>query len=267
MTRHVDERQEELTDREQDLLAGIRRITGPTASDQARVRLALSGCLAAGALAPELPASLTGAGHGAGSGFASAGLHGLGKRIVTALVIGSVGFGAGFMSGRMGSREAPTVASARVAPSASLREAPRVAPSEVIADSPPKTPHGEEEPSQTRSVGPKAVGPSSKGRVLDARSLTEEADTLRRIGQALREGQSGMAGQMLDDLDARIPSGALGEERRAARLMVACRTGGSGARAAALAWLARHGRSVYAPRVRASCDERTAVGAESKVGD
>ena len=107
----------------------------------------------------------------------------------------------------------------------------------------------------------------ANGRATDPRSLTEEADALRRVGQALREGQPEMAGQILDDLDARIPSGTLGQERRAARLMVRCRTGDSSARAAARAWLARHARSVYAPRVRASCEEPSPEGGDSKVNE
>jgi hypothetical protein len=265
MTRSVDEQQERLDDGNQELLAGIRRIMGPSASDQARVRRGLSACLAAGALAPELPVSLLGARHGAGSGFASTGLQGLGKQLVAALVIGSAGFGAGLATGRLGSH-ADAGAQAHSAATSVAHEAPRTTPPAAIAESvskPPDTP-GDAPPARE---APKAKGSTANGPGVDARSLTDEADALRRVGQALREGQPQMAGEILDDLDARIPRGALGQERRAARLMVRCRTGDSSARAAARAWLARHARSVYAPRVRTSCGEPSPGGGDSKVNE
>jgi len=265
MTRHVDEQQQQLVDGEQELLAGIRRIMGPSASDQARVRRGLSACLAAGALAPELPARLLGARHGAGSGFASAGLQGLGKQVVAAIVIGSAGFGAGLATGHLRSH-ADAGAQADAAATSPPHEAPRVTPPGGIAESVPKPPDAPGDPSP-RPEAPKAGGSVANGRATDPRSLTEEADALRRVGQALREGQPEMAGQILDDLDARIPSGTLGQERRAARLMVRCRTGDSSARAAARAWLARHARSVYAPRVRASCEDPSPEGGDSKVNE
>jgi hypothetical protein len=259
MTRHVDEQQQQLAPGEQDLLAGIRRILGPSPSDQARVRRGVSACLAAGATAPELPASLLGARRGAGSGPSYAGLQGLGKQVIAAVAIGAAGFGAGLATGRVGQVEDARVVP--VAAPARSPESPRAMSSPgATADPVPEEPALPGDAPPTLVEAPRASGSAPNGRAADARSVTEEADALRRVGQALREGQPQMAGQMLDDLDARIPRGALGEERHAARLMVRCRTGEPGAPAVARAWLARHGRSVYAPRVRGSCDERTPPG-------
>ncbi|MBN1611773.1 MAG: hypothetical protein JW940_34385 [Polyangiaceae bacterium] len=259
MTRHFD--QQQLVDSEQELLAGIQRILGPSASDQARVRRGLSACLAAGALAPELPASLLRARHGTRSVFGSVGVKGLGRQVVAAIAIGSAGFGAGLATGRVSSVDTETRAGAHVA--VSVRPHEVLAP-EARAGSVPRTPDTPDKQHRAQSTTARASGPLADGRAVNARSLTEEADALRRVGQALREGRPQMAGQMLDDLDARIPRGALGQERRAARLMVRCRTGDSGARTAARTWLAGHARSVYAPHVRASCDEQAADGGDSE---
>ena len=61
---------------------------------------------------------------------------------------------------------------------------------------------------------------------------------------------------ILNDLDRKIPRGALGEERAAARLIARCQNGDGGARSSAELWLGKNARSVYATRVQASCTER-----------
>jgi hypothetical protein len=76
-----------------------------------------------------------------------------------------------------------------------------------------------------------------------------------------------LALSLLNDLDSRIPRGALGEERAAARLMARCMTRDPDATGAASAWLKTHPRSVYAPRLRESCPFAGEAGGEAASKD
>jgi hypothetical protein len=228
---------EALTDRELDLLAAVRGAMGPAPSDQGRVRAALATSLAAGSTGPRLPSE---SGIRIPRGI-SAGLQGLGWQVAAALFIASLGFVAGFWAGRRAPESHPVALAGPQAPGA---------PPALVAD--PPNPRADER----TPVAPSVHGvpsPPASARAVEPRTLAEEAEALRRVGQALRDGQPALAKDILDDLDARIPRGGLSEERGAARVMVACRSNDVNAREVARTWLKRHPRSVYAPRVRASC--------------
>lgn len=237
MTRSVDP--------EQDLLAGIRRVLGPTPLDQERVRAKLATAIAAGAISELGPGDLAPP-PGARGGAVSLGIQGVGKQLAVATLIGVAGFGTGYLSGRSGSDvhpPAPAPAAARSAPEAS----PPAVVAAPAAEAPPTT-DGEHRPLQRRAL------PSAPTTIpRDPALLSQEAEMLNRVGAALRSGYPLRAEQLLDELDAQIPHGALGEERTAARLMVGCRLQHPRARDRAARWLERHPQSVYAPRLRASC--------------
>jgi hypothetical protein len=107
-------------------------------------------------------------------------------------------------------------------------------------------------PSSRRQEYTASAGASANA----GQTLSEEARELRRVDNALRGGMPLLALGILNELDRKIPRGALGEERAAARLIARCQNGDTGARSSSGAWLEKNSRSVYAARVRTSCTER-----------
>jgi hypothetical protein len=238
-------------DPEQELLATLRRVMSPTPADQERVAVRLSAQLAAGAIGlsastDPLPACVTAP--------ALSGLRGLGTQLIAAGLIGSAGFGGGYLAGRSAAGAAPKASEAVVAAAAAVsvtRPMPSIVDlselSPVPAVSAPKP------PALVSATAPQ--------------TLSEEALELRRVDRALRSQMPVLALSLLNDLDSRIPRGALGEERAAARLMARCMTSDPDATAAASAWLRVHPRSVYAPRLRESCPFAGQASGESPAKD
>jgi hypothetical protein len=107
------------------------------------------------------------------------------------------------------------------------------------------------------AVPPRVGAPSSLSPASHAAptsDMGEETRALAVVLATLRDGHAEQALSALDDQDSRFSDGVLGEERAATRIDALCmlrRT--SEARAMAARFLREHPRSVYAPRVKASC--------------
>ena len=107
----------------------------------------------------------------------------------------------------------------------------------------------------------------ARSRSVDARSralpapsadttFADDARLLRDVRAALAAGQNERALSLLDSRKAG-PAGPLAEEREAARIVTLCKLGrGAEARARATRFLAAHGSSPLAERVRRACAER-----------
>lgn len=80
---------------------------------------------------------------------------------------------------------------------------------------------------------------------------------LRRAQEALRDGKADEAAALLDHFEAQRPGGALSEERHAARLVAACKSGrGAEVRAGVEAFLRDHPESPLAASVSRACTEK-----------
>jgi hypothetical protein len=225
-------------DREQELLSTLRRVMTPTSADQERVAVRLSAQLAAGAVGMAAPTNPMPA--AAKAATVSAGLRSLGAQVVAGSLIAAAGFGGGYVAGRSRTPVAPKAAAAVVAagPVASVAR-PLASTTDLSALDP--------------APAVSAAKSAANGSAVSDATLSEEAKELRRVDRAIRSEMPVLALSLLNDLDARIPHGALGEERAAARLMARCMTSDPDASEAAATWLRSHARSVYAPRVRESC--------------
>ena len=85
-------------------------------------------------------------------------------------------------------------------------------------------------------------------------SLAEELAMLQRARRAIADENGRLALGIVQELDERLPSGLLMEERDATRILSLCQLQRSReARKRAAVFLARYAGSVYAPRVRQSC--------------
>ncbi len=230
------------------------------------------------------------------------GIQGLGKQLIAAGIVAASGFGLGYVAGGAESvdpaaQRAVGSASARsrevpAAPDTPSRARVREAPAAAVEpglDAMVEPPgQGAEEalvgegtarhggtPGARRSAAALHEAPGAQdagaaaGETADPRgrraSLDEEALQLRRVGRSLRDGHPLLALKILDDLEIRVPNGALREERVAARLMARCLVGDRDAPATAAAWLRDHPKSVYAPRLRASCPQRVETDQEELV--
>jgi len=240
-------------DPEQELLGTLRRVMSPTPSEQERVAVRLSAQLAAGALGLAASTDPLPTPGSAGAPTLT-GLRGLGAQLVAAGLIGTAGFGGGYWAGRSSAPATPKATETVVAAAPAVSAA-RALPSAVdLSDLSPA-------PAASAPKPPVLASATSE------QTLSEEARELRRVDRALRSEMPVLALSLLNDLDSRIPRGALGEERAAARLMARCMTRDPDATAAASAWLKAHPRSVYAPRLGESCPfAGEASGEEAKAG-
>ena len=113
----------------------------------------------------------------------------------------------------------------------------------VIAPAPAAAP-----PTATIDPPTSAQGPAP------ASSVGAEVALLRDAHAALQSGNAALAVVLLDEHARRFPTGALGEERDAARIFALCALGRtSEARASTDRFLAAYPRSPQAARVRSSC--------------
>jgi hypothetical protein len=85
-------------------------------------------------------------------------------------------------------------------------------------------------------------------------ALEAEARKLAEVQRALRDRRPHEALRLLNEQDRAFPSGALGEERAAARVFALCEAGEDAqARALAAQFLLAHPSSPFAERVQATC--------------
>jgi hypothetical protein len=188
-------------------------------------------------------ATATAAAKTAGAARAAGGAVAI-KAAAASLVVGTLSFGAGLAAGRH-TAPIPAAATAQsVSPAPNRAVAPSV-PSAAVAPAPPL------DDAPVASALPTPIGRPSAS---SSSGLWEEAALLREAQRALQGGDPGACLAILDRMAARYPSGALGEERGALRVLALC---GSGrreeARALGAAFLRRYPASVHAARVRASC--------------
>jgi hypothetical protein len=240
----------DLSSMEVELLGRLRRSLGPSAHDETRVASLLAARLALGAAAAPVEIDPT---PGASDGIAHALFGSSVRQLATGSVIAALGFGAGYGTARIQGSPSPAPRAEAHAGSPHRVEAPRApaarTPEAPLAAAPASVPSERTRPRSS----PLPSAPAAEAR--DSASLSDEALELRRVDRALRGNSPLLALGILDDLDRRIPRGALREEREAARLMARCKLGDGAARAAAARWLERHPRSVYAPRLRTFCVE------------
>jgi hypothetical protein len=84
--------------------------------------------------------------------------------------------------------------------------------------------------------------------------LADEVRLLAEADRALRARNPAKAARVLAELDRKVPHGKLDEERSAVELITYClQSPGDKARTEARAFLVRHSSTVYAGRIRESC--------------
>ena len=133
----------------------------------------------------------------------------------------------------------------------------RPAPQTTPAERPPQTPTAVPEPAAPEAALPTT---SSSPRTRDA--LAREVALLSRATSALRAGHAAAALKVLADHQRRFPTGALSEERRAAKAQALCLLGRVDEGRAELARLTP--QSPAAATAQQVCDSAAPVAAERK---
>jgi hypothetical protein len=238
----------------EDLLARARAVPPLARERQLKVRAALLGQIAL------LPA--TGAAAGA---LAKMGLAKVLLAVSAACVVGA----AAVVAARNGdtaplpAERAPMTLGAPAAPAElapvpavdeSAESPPQVEPSVRHAVIPPVSPKAEARAPAKKTDPSEPVARSAAPAPIDHDTLREEIDLVQKANSALRSGKPDQAQALLDRHRERFASGALREEREAARILALCALGKqSEARAAAARFLRESPRSMQAARVRGSC--------------
>jgi len=258
------------------LLRAGRAAFRPTAADRDRVFSALSERLGEGPIdaPPREPAT----------GAQGAGRFGRpGWRAWPFVAVPALGLGLGLILGRGHSTTAPSIPTA-VAPPATVAVAltmgapppnprpqaltmgapPEPAPSLPGSSSPPDPPPEDRAPPPP-SPSDRALGAGSPGAVRPrepnrADGLSEEVRLLSSAERELNHGRADDALRALTEHERRFPTGALAEERLAARVQALCLSGRRNEARLYLAQLAQqYPRSPHLQRARAVCS----VGADS----
>jgi hypothetical protein len=230
-----------------DLIARALAADGPGPERRARVKRALAAALVG-----------TSATVGATGSVAAAGVAA--KSTLTA---GSVvaWLGIGVALGTVASAPALVVRLTRSEPSAHVA-APAAPPRRVLetpaevapgASAPPPAATAEETTAPV--VGRSDVRAATSGvPAAPAPSLADETRVLEAAQRELASGRARSALALLDEHEKRFPSGALGEEGTAARVLSLCALGRTEeARRIATAFLENSPRSPLIPRLRGSC--------------
>jgi hypothetical protein len=234
-----------LDDLEREVLGAARREMTLPGEAAARVEAAVVERLA-----------VTAAAHTAALGK-SAGVAGLATaaKVAVVIAIGGIGAAGGWTAlGRSDpSPSAPTVQRA-TGPTPSVNS--HAPPSTIVdeAAQPGQPSPGVEAhrsagaPTRARSRRVASSAPQSEQRLAEEVRLLAEAD------RALRARNPVAAARALAELEQKAPHGKLDEERTAVRLITDClQNPGDKARAAASAFVVQHPSSVYAGRIRESC--------------
>jgi hypothetical protein len=230
-----------------DLIARAREADGPGPERRARVKRALAAALVG------TSASLAATGTVTAAGMA-------GKSVLTA---GSVALwlGIGAAVGTVVSAPALVVRLARSEASAhvavSATPAPRVveAPAAVARPAPVPVPVPTAEATAAPGGARSEARAATSGVAAEPPpSLVDETRVLEAAQRELASGRARSALSLLDEHAKRFPSGALGEERTAARVLSLCALGRTEeARRTATAFLEGSPRSPLIPRLRGSC--------------
>lgn len=237
-----------------EFLARTRRAWAPEATTAERVRRGLEARLAAGAVfapsaAPVWPARMMLVG-------------------AVALVVGGIGYWAGYRAGQRTDHRAATAPAGIAAP------LPRAAvpPSAVVAVASPPTiaaPAVAAPGPRRPSRGTRAGGDSASAGGQEDSSLAIELRAVRNAERALRDGSPGLALTFLHDLDRRVPHGELTEEREATGTLARCQRGDQpfGVNLGD-DFTAHHPSSVYRARVEQACagTDAAASGDSSRRG-
>lgn len=234
------------------LIDRARAAENPTDEDRRRVRMRVMAAVAAGAATA---AVTTTAATAAGSTAASATVGtstllwaGVSKSVAIGAIAGLVAIGGSEMLRAAGGPEspAPLAPSARVAAMTVGKPAvPRAA--ESVSDPPPPKSSADVKPAKPAESNRDARAPGSA-------SLKEEVELLKEARRAMATGDDTKAKRLLDEHADRFKSGALKDERLAARAMLLCQQGPSEeARRAAAQFFAEAQSTVLAERVRAAC--------------
>jgi hypothetical protein len=257
----MEDAMSELGPEAKGLLEAARGGDEPSADDRVRVRAGIAARVAVGAAAgATLTAATTAAGAGAAAtaGAVAAPL-GLGMKLLFVVgAVAAVGVGTvtyidsqprhAPLDARAPSVPASIASSAYVKPTSA---AP--APSEP-AVAPAPSASASADPVKPEPPAPRATAPASAPDPAPAASVERELALVREAHAALQAGDAARALVLLDEHARRYPSGALSEEREAARVLVLCALGRTGeARVAAERFLRVFPRSPQAARVRASC--------------
>jgi hypothetical protein len=113
---------------------------------------------------------------------------------------------------------------------------------------------------------PSARAPARRATKPSSDDAQQELVLLQRVERALRNEDAALALVLLAELEQRFPRTALGEERRAARLMSHCIQEERGAAEAARTFLSRHPASVYQNRLRSLCKITAGEVDDSRTG-
>lgn len=229
------------------LIARARDADGPGPERRARVKRALAAALAGAT-----------AGIGATGTVAAAGVAG--KSALTASSVAlwlGIGVALGTVAsvpslvGRLTRPEPPAQVVAPAAPAPRPAEAAPLVATPARVEPPPPVGETRSAPSEPR---PEARASASSARVEPPPSLAEETRVLEAAQRELASGRPRSALSLLDEHAKRFPSGALGEERTAARVLSLCALGRTEeARRTATAFLEGSPRSPLIPRLRGSC--------------
>ncbi len=219
-----------------DLIRAHRKGVRLTSAQRERNRSRILSRVAAGAaLASAVGTTSTAVATTAGAALVT-------KVAIVLAAIGAAGT-AYYVSGHAAPAVHPSAEPTRVA--ATVRTA------EPAEPAPPAVP--EEPPSEI--MAPAATSrPPAKSKAENASSLANEVQLLRDVDAALQAGQPERALQLLDSHRGGQRSGAMGEERAAARVVTLCRLGRvNEARAEAARFVRERPRSPLIERVRSSC--------------
>jgi hypothetical protein len=258
----------EVDDLEQNLeLARLGLSSTPAARARVHERLAARGAFApAGTQTPPQPVLLR---------------HGV-PPLVSAMLMGAA-FATGFWLRDV------QVSEPRRAPPDNLDRAPLLAPATTeasaprdpapVASSPRSTPPDTTEPPPSaepqpphrrrhRSSEPPAPAREPRARSSpatagNARAASGELALLRRAERAIRSGDPALALILLDQLERTYPKSELGEERRAARVLVECARSGELATPEARRFIEQHPSSVYTDRIVRACQLEARGSTES----
>jgi hypothetical protein len=229
------------------LIARVGDADGPGPERRARVKRALA-------------AALVGTSATVGTAGAVAAAGAAGKSALTAGSV-AIWLGIGAALGTVASAPALVLRLTRsepathVAPSVAPASRPAEAPSEPSRPAPASIPApAVEAPSATAPVRAEARATAETLPSAAPPSLADETRVLEAAQRELASGRATSALSLLDEHAKRFPSGALGEERTAARVLSLCALGRTEeARRTATAFLEGSPRSPLIPRLRGSC--------------
>ncbi|MBN1612233.1 MAG: hypothetical protein JW940_36715 [Polyangiaceae bacterium] len=228
-----------LDDLEQEVLGAARREMTPAGEAAARVHAAVLERLAVTAVAHSVALGTAGS-----AGLATA------AKVGVVIAVGGIGLAGGWAAfGRSDSSPAASVVQRAAGPAPSVISSvqPRASADEAAQPSTDARPLTVAAP-RARSRRAASFVPQSEQRLAEEVSLLAEAD------RALRARNPARAAKVLAELERKVPHGKLDEERTAVQLVTNClQSPGDKVRAQARSFLLRHPSTVYAGRIRESC--------------